>query len=225
VRVLGIETSSQRGTVALVEDGSVVSSMTHDTGTKHAEKMLPLVDAVLAAAGWSKSTLDRIAVGVGPGSFTGLRLGLALAQGIGLGLERPVLGIGSVHAMCRGVPDSMPGTRVALLDARRNDLFIAAYRGTQEIVAPQALARAAVAPFLGTLAEPLVVVGEVGTDLGLGRDVYRSEVTDLPHAICVAFLGSELSPDAAPAEPAYLREPDAIRPKLRQSPLSSREPT
>ena len=98
-RVLGIETSSRRGTVALVEDGQVVASLGHDVPNGHAERMLGLVDQALAEAGWAKASLDRIAVGVGPGSFTGIRVGIALAQGLALGLDYQASAqIGSVAA-------------------------------------------------------------------------------------------------------------------------------
>jgi tRNA threonylcarbamoyladenosine biosynthesis protein TsaB len=226
VRVLGVETSSRRGTVALVEGGRVVLSLTHDAANAHAERLLPLVEQALSAAAWPKSSLDRVSVGTGPGSFTGLRVGIALAQGIGIGLGRPVLGVGSLRAMCRAVPAELPGLRCALLDARRSEVFIAVHDAAgAELVAPRTLPREGLAGFLAALAEGRLVVGEVVAELGeLPAAVHRSELSDLPHAAAVALLGEELSEAEAPPEPVYVRPADAIRPNLPRSPLSSGEP-
>lgn len=226
MRVLGIETSSRRGTVALVEGGSVVLSLTHDASSAHAEQLLPLVEQALGAAGWPRGSLDRVSVGTGPGSFTGLRVGIALAQGIGLGLVRPVLGVGSLRAMCHGVPAALRGLRCALLDARRSEVFIAVHEeGGAEVVAPRTLPREGLAAFVSTLGAERIVLGEVVAELGeLPGVAHRSELTDLPHAACVALLGSELDEAGALPEPVYVRPADAIRPNLPRSPLSSGEP-
>lgn len=204
------------------------------------ERVLPLLEELFSAAGWTKSQLDRVAVGVGPGSFTGVRVGVALGLGIALGLERPTLGVGSLRAMCRGVkmlPDGQtglaPGTAGAfcgLLDARRNELFAGVYGPDGlELVSPCTVPRGELAAWLGALTHPApFLVGEVLGDLGavpLGAyQSGRSEMTDLPHAVCVALAGAELSEELALPEPAYVRPADAIRPKLPRSPLSSAEP-
>jgi tRNA threonylcarbamoyladenosine biosynthesis protein TsaB len=223
VRVLGIETSSRRGTIALLEGSVPVATRVHDASSAHGEHALALVEEGLALAGWTKSSLDRIAVGIGPGSFTGLRVGLALAQGIGLGLQRPVLGIGSLRAMCRGAPAEAVGLRCALLDAGRGELFAAVHdaRGV-EVAAPRTVAPGDLAAWLAGLGVECTLLGEAGAAAGL--PVYRSDLTDLPHAVCVALLAGELTELEAPAEPHYVRAPDAIRPNLPRSPLSSGEP-
>ena len=107
MRCLGIETSTRQGSVALVEHDQVVSVRLHQELNRHGERMLPLVEQLLSEAGWPLSSLDRIGVGIGPGSFTGLRIGVALAQGIGLGLACPVVGVGSLHAMAFAAPDRL----------------------------------------------------------------------------------------------------------------------
>jgi tRNA threonylcarbamoyladenosine biosynthesis protein TsaB len=222
VRVLGIETSSRRGTVALVEDGHTVATLGHEVPNGHAERMLGLVDRLLADAGWAKTGLDRIAVGVGPGSFTGIRVGIALAQGLALGLDRPVLGIGSLHAMSRGVPDELDGTRCAMVDAHRNELFCAEYAASgEEVRAPLAVRRDGAGAWLAEAREPRVVIGEIATSVGVALEPFRSDLTDLPHAAGVALLGSVLAPERAPTDAVYARPADAIRPNLPRSPLSS----
>ncbi len=226
MRVLGIETSSRRGSVALVEGGRPVLALVYEGEKAHAEHLLPLVDRAFADAGWPKSSVDRIACGVGPGSFTGLRVGIALAQGIAVGLGRPALGVGALRAMARAVPDALAGLRCAMIDARKAELFVAAYDAAgAEHVAPRTVPRAAVSDFVATLAAPVVIAGEVAAELSLPAPGHRSALSDLPHATCVALLGAELDPGSAPPEPMYVRPPDAIVPNLPRSPLSSREPT
>ncbi len=226
MRVLGIETSSRRGTVALVEDGREAIALANEGEVPHGERLLPLIDEALGRTGWSRTSLDCIAAGVGPGSFTGLRVGLALAQGIGLGLGRPVVGVGSLRAMCAAVPDELAGPRCALLDAHRSELFGAVYDadGT-EIVSPRAFPRTELQDWLRRLGDgPRVLVGEAAAEFEVA---FRSASTDLPHATAVARVGGKLSGTHAGAPPAaeYVRPADAIRPKLPRSPLSSREPT
>jgi len=226
VRVLGIETSSRRGTVALVEDGHAVAALGHEVPNGHAERVLGLVDQVLREAGWAKTSLDRIAVGVGPGSFTGIRVGVALAQGLALGLDRPVLGIGSLHAMSRGVPDELLGTRCAMVDAHRNELFCAEYTASgEEVRPPLAVRRDGARAWLAEAHEPRVVIGEIAASLEDDLGPFRSDLTDLPHAAGVALLGSVLAPERAPTDAIYARPADAIRPTLPRSPLSSGTPT
>ena len=237
MRVLGIETSSRQATIALTENGQAVMSRT-SAEPMQGERVLPLLEELFSAAGWTKSQLDRVAVGVGPGSFTGVRVGVALGLGIALGLGRPTLGVGSLRAMCRGaklLPDGQSGATEAicgLLDARRNELFAGVYGPDGlELVSPCTVPRGELAAWLGALTHPgLMLVGEVLGDLGdlrPGLAAYqsgRSELTDLPHAVCVALAGAELAEELALPEPAYVRPADAIRPKLPRSPLSSAEP-
>ncbi len=228
VRVLGLETSSRRGTVALVEAGRVIVWAATEAPGGHAPHLLGLVNQVLADAGWSKTALDRVSVGTGPGSFTGIRVGIALAQGIALGLSRPLVGVGSLQAMSRAVPVGVHGPRCAFIDARRNELFGAEYdEGGHERRAPEALRREDVGAWLARTASP-VVLGEVTSSLILPTSPLRSELTDLPHAVGVGLAGEEAPEppeNAAPVEAVYVRPADAIRPNLPGFPLSSSEPT
>jgi tRNA threonylcarbamoyladenosine biosynthesis protein TsaB len=209
MRVLGIETSSRRGTVALLDGDHPVIALAHEERNAHAERMLPLVERALAEAGWTKSQLQRIGVGVGPGSFTGVRVGIALAQGLALGLSVPLVGVTSLAAMAAAVPRHVRGPRVPLLDARRNELFWARYgEDGEEMAAPGTLARAAVAK----IRTGAVVIGEVCDDLGI-VEAWRSSATDLPHAQFVALLTSQATPDGLPVEPLYAREADAVKPR------------
>jgi tRNA threonylcarbamoyladenosine biosynthesis protein TsaB len=225
LRVLGIETSSRRGTVALVEGDRVIAALATEVPGGHAPHLLGLVERALATAGWAKTALDRIAVGTGPGSFTGIRVGVALGQGIALGLGRPVVGVCSLQAMARALPETTPGTRCAVVDARRGDVFCAEYDAEHaELRTPAAVRRDELAAWLAA-AGSHVVLGEAAVPLVAAGAVWRSELTDLPHAAGVALVGAVLVPEMAPAEAFYVRPPDAIRPNLPRSPLSSAKPT
>jgi tRNA threonylcarbamoyladenosine biosynthesis protein TsaB len=142
---LAIESSGPRGSVALLDGSLVIRELCHDTANAHAETLVRLVDEILNASGWARSSLDCVAVGLGPGSFTGLRVGVALAQGIGLGLGRPVRGVSSLRALAACVrTDSGAASAAAwfgaLTDARRGEFFFAAYDAElRERVAPVAI--------------------------------------------------------------------------------------
>jgi tRNA threonylcarbamoyladenosine biosynthesis protein TsaB len=208
--------------VALLERGRAVFSLHHEKQNAHAETLLPLVERVLAETGSARSSLDRLAVGVGPGSFTGLRVGIALAQGMALGLDRPLVGIGSLRAIACGAPADDPRVRVVALDARREELFVAAYAADgSELLAPCALGRdvaaARVATMLGNVAA--LGLGEFGGALGGLVIPFTREDLDLPHASWVAVLGEAADPATAIAEPNYVRGPGATLPNLPPSPL------
>ena len=219
MRVLGIETSSRRGSVALLEGERAVKSLTHEEPNAHAERLLPLLEQLLAEAGWSKSSLDRIAVGRGPGSFVGLRVGIALAEGLSLGLGRPVVGVPSLAAMVAGVSESTSATRVAVTDARRGELFVYAERPDGSVVLEvQAIPRAAVGAALADLGE-VVLVGEAASELAEFRGLRGAEL-DLPHALLIARLAVKEPEVSGPVVPLYVRGPGATTPNLPPSPFA-----
>ncbi|HYO95478.1 MAG TPA: tRNA (adenosine(37)-N6)-threonylcarbamoyltransferase complex dimerization subunit type 1 TsaB [Polyangiaceae bacterium] len=223
MRVLGIETSSRRGSVALLEQGRVIEIAEHDLPNAHAEQVLALIEAALGRAGWSRTTLDLLGVGVGPGSFVGLRVGIALMEGISLGIGRPTVGVPSLLAMARAIDPNERGLRVPLLDARRSEVFMAAYdEAGHEQLAPCAVASSEVCSVIARLSAPALILGEVAQRLEL-PDARRSAETDLPHARWVATLASELGADDWPPTPIYVRDAGAALPTLPTSPFL-REP-
>lgn len=220
MRLLGIETSTRRGSVALVEGGELVVAAEHAEPNAHAEKLLPLIEKLMADAGWARGRLQRVAVGVGPGSFTGLRVGIALAQGIGLGLDIPVVGVGSLRSMARAVPASDRRIRYAMLDARREEVFLAAYAPDgAELLEPRAVPRSELEAYVARLAgaEPHAALGEVCAEFSLPHRITAPH-TDLPHAEWTARIGAELDPDTS-SEPLYVRDAGAVRPELPPSPF------
>lgn len=203
----------------------------HAAGGGHSAHAMRLVDDAFREAGWEPSSVDRLAAGIGPGSFTGLRVGISVAQGIALALGKPAVGVGSLRAMCRGVPASVPGLRCAFGDARRGELFAAAYDASGSpahgvATIPRADLGSWVFSVSGGGAVVLVgaVLGELGAMQGVDPAwIWRSDVTDEPHAVCVAEVAAGLEPTLAPAEPEYVRDADAIRPTLPRHPLWSGE--
>ena len=220
MRILGIETSSRRGSVALVENDQLVASLEHEEPNSHAERLLPLVERLLAVSGWPKSSLDRLGVGVGPGSFTGLRAGIAFAEGLSIGLDRPLLGVGSLLAMASGALSEHDGPCCALLDARRNELFAAVYvEADRELCAPLALPVEDLTDFLHRYGATCLV-GEVGRTLTTGLRQVAGPELDLPHARWVAALSAKRDEVGSPPEPQYVRGIGATLPSLPPSPLS-----
>lgn len=220
MRILGIETSSARGSVALVEGRQTICCLSHERENAHGESILPLVEQALAEAGWTQRGLDRIAVGVGPGSFTGLRVGISLAQGISEGLEVPLIGVGSLDAMARAVPAEKRGLRCPVLDARRGEMFVALYSlDGIELQPPQLVTSTAeLRHFTEAAATDLLFLGCAPALLDSVPGVFRSAETDLPHARWVA-LAAERAPVSADARPVYIRDAVALVPRLPPNPL------
>jgi tRNA threonylcarbamoyladenosine biosynthesis protein TsaB len=221
VRILAIETSSRRGSVALLDGEQLIGSLEHEQPNSHAERLLPLVERLLSEVGWPKSSLDRLGVGVGPGSFTGLRVGIALAEGLSVGLDRPLIGVGSLWAMAFGALTESAGPCCALLDARREELFAAVYdRENRELAAPAAIPIQDLSAFLAANAVRSVV-GEVAQGLSHGLVQISGPTLDLPHARWVGALARELDESRFPPEPQYVRGIGATLPNLPRSAVTS----
>jgi tRNA threonylcarbamoyladenosine biosynthesis protein TsaB len=222
MRILAIETSSAQGSAALVEDDRLVAVRCREQEHAHAESLPVLIDELMAEAGWLPSSLDRLAAGIGPGSFTGLRMGLALLIGVAEGLDRPLVGVGSLQAMAAAAPAQLCGLRCPLVDARRDELFIAAYDvAGEERLAPCAVARRELFDFLRRLPQPLLLLGRVPEVEASPFAGHRSAQADLPHARWVAHCARTAPLDAGPVRPVYVREAVAELPRLPPNPLAA----
>jgi tRNA threonylcarbamoyladenosine biosynthesis protein TsaB len=126
MQVLAMDTSTSCLSVALVRDGETVCEINQQTKAGHAGMVLPVIDEVLARASTDKSRLDLIAVGTGPGSFTGIRIGIATAQGLSDALSCPLLGVSSLDTLAHGVLPS-PIPVLPVIDARKGEVFCARY--------------------------------------------------------------------------------------------------
>ena len=123
MKILAIETSTDFGTCALWLDG-VVEQRICQSGRPHSETLLPLVGKLMADAGIGFNQLDGIAFGAGPGAFTGLRIACAVAQGVAVGADLPLVPVCGLEAMAEAVGEDRV---VSLLDARMGEVYVAAY--------------------------------------------------------------------------------------------------
>lgn len=149
MNILAFDTSTEWASVA-VGDGKRWHACDEHVGQGHAERLLVMVDQTLRAAGCTLRDVDAIAFGAGPGSFTGVRIGCAVAQGLALGADRPVLPVPTLAALAHEAMRTCSGrTIVAALDARMREVYVAAYvcdgADLREIMAPAVLPPARVA--------------------------------------------------------------------------------
>ena len=160
MRVLAVETSTLSGGSALLDGERVVGEYTLDVRVTHSERLMAAIDQLLSDAGWTARDLDGIAVTVGPGSFTGLRVGLSTVKGLALALAIPVAAVPTLDAMAAMLPYAVLPV-CPVLDARKREVYASLYRwdglGMRRqwdylAVAPDELAR--------RLREPVIVVGD-----------------------------------------------------------------
>ncbi|MEN8005981.1 MAG: tRNA (adenosine(37)-N6)-threonylcarbamoyltransferase complex dimerization subunit type 1 TsaB [Candidatus Krumholzibacteriota bacterium] len=122
---LAIDTSTKWGRFALAQDGNILEYRPLNVSGSYADALLPVIEDMLAEAGRAKNELDRVGVTVGPGSFTGVRIGVATAKGLAWGLGCELVGVTSLAAMAAALLDEFPeaGFAVPVLDARRGEIF------------------------------------------------------------------------------------------------------
>jgi tRNA threonylcarbamoyladenosine biosynthesis protein TsaB len=217
MKLLAFETATEACSVALWIDGEVLERF-EVAPRRHAELALPWADALLAEAGIAKSQLDAIAVGRGPGAFTGVRLAIAVAQGIALALDRPIVGVSTLAALAM----QGQGERIlAAIDARMGEVYLGAFERRTDatyLVGSELVAKPDAA------AIPDGAWEGVGTGFSAGNGALQQRLQDrltsvdataLPHAADVARLGAAAFArgDAVAAEriePAYLRDNVAL---------------
>jgi tRNA threonylcarbamoyladenosine biosynthesis protein TsaB len=191
VLILAFDTATDRATSALVDDGEVLGERVSRAAT-----LLADVDALLRQAGAHPRDLGGLAVGTGPGSFTGIRIGLAAARGLALALGVPAAGVSTLDALAAGAPGATP-----VIDAKRREVFVPG---------PRALAPADLDLAAGTVC--------VGDGAVRYRDVLEEAGADVPpdddeRHLPRARFHAELARDFGPVElvePLYVRVPDAV---------------
>ena len=219
--LVAIDTATPSTVAGVLLDGGRVVEARDDPpeGSRgnHAARLLPLLEEALAEGGVGWDDVERIAIGVGPGGFTGLRIGIATARALAQGRGLPLAPVSSLAALAAGAG---PGMVAAVLDARRGEVFAGVWDGDREVLAPSALAPAALAERLVALDAPLQAVGDGAVRFrpelegaGVAVPVDGSAV----HRIAAATL-CRLGAVAEPADrdrllPDYRREPDAKPPQ------------
>src|SRR5215469_18338183 len=130
MNLLALETATESCSVALVH-GETVIARSELAPRRHAERVLPMADELLAEAGLGKHALDAIAVGRGPGAFTGVRLAVSLAQGMAMALDLPVVTVSSLAALALEAPED-DAAILAVIDARMGEIYAASYRRDED---------------------------------------------------------------------------------------------
>jgi tRNA threonylcarbamoyladenosine biosynthesis protein TsaB len=216
-RLAAIDTSTALGSVALFEGDELVLEEARRVSNAHGESLLPMVDAVFARAGWKPSAVARWGVGVGPGSFTGVRIAVATVKGIVFATGAQVVGVTSLDALAHG----LEGDHVAaVVDAGKGESFLQVRRGGALVLGPVHVRVADVASRLAGLVGGghVVVAGELSVEPDwspLGDRVRRVTTSphDLPRASAVGRLALGRTPqDAVALEPSYVRPPEITMP-------------
>ena len=228
--ILGIDTATFCGGVALLADDRLIGSRTLNSSATHSARLLHAIKSLLAEAQLRVEDLTGLAVSIGPGSFTGVRIGLAAAKGLAVARGIPLVGISTLEALAvRAGRD--PRLICPVVDARRNEVFAAAYRWPSGAELPRLVREVRVTPIEGFLR------GLRGRCLFLGDGAlrYRAEIEShlgprasfapphrvLPSAEEIAWLGQRRlaqgeSDDLAQLEPVYIRSSDARPPTPRK---------
>jgi tRNA threonylcarbamoyladenosine biosynthesis protein TsaB len=208
VILLALDTCLDACSVAVWADGRVLASCSEPMRRGHQERLAVMAQATMAEAATAFSALDRIGVTVGPGSFTGLRVGLAFAKGLSVALDRPVVGVGVLEALAQNAGD---GFVAAVIDARRDQVYLQAFDGGRALMAPDALTAETAAARLAELwgGRPATLVGP-GAGLLAGVLPQASLIEcAAPDPAVIALLASRVRPPFPPPRPLYLRAPDA----------------
>jgi len=221
VNILGIETSTKTGSVAIVSEDGVVAQYSLNIEVTHSERLMSTIDRVLKDTGLAVHDLDGFSVAIGPGSFTGLRIGLSTVKGLALATGRPIAAVPTLQALAWNLPYCAYPV-CTLLDARKNEVYASLYRfdGTALV---QILPEAAMSIFrlAGQISEKVVFTGE-------GSRIYRNGIQELfgeravfaPHSAVlpsgakVAEIGLDMIKSGRQAEPdrltpLYIRRPEA----------------
>lgn len=198
--LLALDTSTPRVGVALHDGLSVVHRARSAEPMKHGEQLAPMIEQALAAVGAVRQDLTAVAVGVGPGPFTGLRVGVVTARVLAWGLGIPAYGVSSLDVLAQEAAPLLGRPFVATLDARRRELFWAAYDEQGErLSGPEVGPPASLPP---------------GPVVGAGAGLYPDQVRGVPgpEAPDPGVLAEAVVAEAVPLvdpEPVYLRRPDA----------------
>ncbi len=218
--VLGIETSTPVCSVGLVDEDRILTCYSQNTGLRHAERTIAMAERAVQDAGIAAADLHGVAVGSGPGSFTGLRIGMAAAKGLCFALDLPLLTVSTLKGLAaRVIFERMPVC--AMLDARRGDVYAGVYSlDDGALTARLPDSALPLEDLIPKLPKPVLIVGEGGSkyrnriQAHLGEDAGFAPASNHPCGASVALLGVEAlrhgnAVDLATAEPEYHRRSQA----------------
>ena len=214
--ILAIDTALDACAAGVLDTdaGRLIAQESQPMKRGHAEALMPLIARVMKASGIAFVALDRNAVTTGPGSFTGLRVGLSAARGIGLAANKPVVGLTTLTAYAAPVvAQNAAQPVISAIDARHDHVYFQVVSGDGS-----SLVRPRVAPVEEALEAARFgaphLVGNAALILSQrwpadAAAPFKADPQPAPDIAWVAWLGAAVSPDAAPARPYYLRAPDA----------------
>jgi len=221
--VLAIDTATRGCSAALWHDGSIIGSAAEEMERGQAVALMPMVVGVLKEAGKEFADLNAFAVTIGPGAFTGLRIGLAAARGMALAAKRPVFGVTTLEAIAGAIPEQERRGQPILvaLDSKRADHYVQLFSDALEPLGEPQTSRPEDLPKLNLPAE-FLVVGDASPSVsealkGHNFTVHISAASGLPDAKVIAECAAVRwqhgeRPESVP-QPLYLRAPDVSLPR------------
>lgn len=228
MRILALEASAKSVSVAVTENGTLLAQAYQDRGLTHSVTLMPLLDGMLKTAGLTLDDMDIIAVAQGPGSFTGIRIGVSAAKGLAWAKALPCCGVSTLEAMAYGVTD-FEGVVVGAMDARRQQVYNALFRTENgrvtRLCADRAVAMELVAEELAAMPEPKLIVGDgavllydflqkAGIGCRLTSPLHRQQ-SAAGVALAAEHLAVQgLTCSAQELQPVYLRLSQAERERL-----------
>ncbi len=200
MKILALETSTLTGGIAIADDSrGLIAEVRVNVRIAHAERLMPSVEWLLKASGTGIHDIDAFAVSIGPGSFTGLRIGLSTVKGFSFATGKPVVPVPTLDAFAMTIP-FCSYMICPMLDARKNEVYAALYRW-EDNVCRKIMPEAAINPreLLHRIDEPVVVMGD-------GAETYSEVIRDILEDKAVFAPASRMSPSAATvAEAAFER--------------------
>ena len=228
MKILALETSAKAVSAAVSEDGKILCSGYQDTGLTHSRTLMPIVEHILKNTGLTVADMDAIAVAAGPGSCTGIRIGVAAAKGLAFAADKPAVGVSTLAAMARNVA-FCDGLVICAMDARRQQVYNALFEAKDgqltRLTPDRAIALEELAEELRSDPRPKTVVGDgaklclahltaagIPCRLAPAHLVMQNAMSVALEAEAMAAKGKLVSAQAL--EPVYLRPAQADR--LRQ---------
>ena len=221
--ILAIDTATQVSSVAVLKEGRLLAELTMQGKLTHSETLLPHIEQVLKMAAVAKEELTGIAVSNGPGSFTGLRIGLAAAKAMSYVLGIPLVGVSTLQALAYQLP--APGVRVmCLLDAQKGNAYVESYRwennSLQVVDSVQVAKITDIVAACANMNEQVILLGDAVQKKVAGKLELPANVSVapphivMPRAACVAMLGQEKllageTDNVMDLEPVYIRRSEA----------------
>ncbi len=217
VTVLALDSATDACSAAIWRDGGLVAHAFTRQRHGHAEILLPMIRDIMGQARQDFATLDLIATTVGPGSFTGLRIGLSSARALALAAGKPIIGLTTLEAVAAAQPP-FDGALLVAIDSRRDDIYVQLFSSALAPLSPPAAMRAADIEAILPVG-PVAIAGNA-TDAVLraapSRNLQVTGGPELPDAgilaRCAAEKYHDLSGSEPPPDPLYLRPPDAKLP-------------